>query len=252
MPTDDSRPAALTGWLAYWRAMQRWHRYEVSGLEHLRGPTAKLIVGYHGRPIAHDLCMLTVRLYDELGYLPHGVAHSAFEHGPGGKILRDLGFVAGDGPGLAAAVQRGEHVLVAPGGTQEGCRTWRDRYTLDWGHRSGYVRLALRYRLPVVPVAAWGSDDAYLGLNNGAAWGKRLHLPAKLPAWLGIGPLGLWPLSPPFPVRIHQRVGKPLDLWQTTQSAGNDVDRERLAHQQVQAAVQALLLDLRRQYGTTT
>ena len=54
-------------WLGYWRALQRYHRYTVNGLEHLDGSRAALIVGYHGRPFAYDMCMLTVALYDRLG-----------------------------------------------------------------------------------------------------------------------------------------------------------------------------------------
>src|SRR5262249_12361884 len=54
-----SRPLPLRLWLAYWRLLQRYHRYTVAGLEHLDGPAA-LVAGYHGRPFAYDMCMLTV------------------------------------------------------------------------------------------------------------------------------------------------------------------------------------------------
>ena len=36
----------------------------------------------------------------------------------------------------------------------------------SWGEGVGYVRLALKYGLPIVPVAAAGADDAYIGLDN--------------------------------------------------------------------------------------
>src|SRR5262249_17262564 len=131
--TVYSRPplvarGARAAWLAYWGALRAYHRYEVEGFEHLEGPAA-LLVGYHGRPIAHDLCMLTVTIHERLGYLPHGVIHAAFGEAP---VLRDvvdgLGFVTGDGPRVAEAVARGEHILVQPGGTREGCRSFRHRY----------------------------------------------------------------------------------------------------------------------------
>lgn len=202
---------ARAAWLGYWRLMRRWHRYEVSGLEHLTTGRAALIVGYHGRPIAHDLCMLTVEVHDRLGYLPHGIIHSAFDTRPRLKqAIDDLGFVTGDGPELGAAVARGEHIVVAPGGTREGCRDHRDRYRVAFGRRTGYLRLAARYGLPIVPVAASGVDDAYIGLNDGYALGKRLGAKGNLPIWFGIGPLGLWPLSPPFPTKIRQRIGAPI------------------------------------------
>ena len=55
-----SRHPALLAWLAGWRAMQRYHRYSVEGIDHLDTDDSLLLVAYHGRPIAHDQCMLSV------------------------------------------------------------------------------------------------------------------------------------------------------------------------------------------------
>jgi hypothetical protein len=168
--------------------------------------------------------------------------HGAVEQQRLMKWVSDgLGFVTGDGEAVGEAVRRGELIVVQPGGTREGCRSSRHRYEVDWGERTGYLRLALRHRLPIIPVAAAGVDDGYLGLNDGYAWGKRLGVPHRLPLWLGVGPLGLWPLSPPFPVKITQLIGAPIDL-----EDGGPIDpgdREALlrAHRRVAAAVQALL-----------
>lgn len=194
--------------------------------------------------------MLTVEVHRRLGYLPHGIVHSGLGAGPMAHLLQDLGFVTGVGPELVAAIQRGEHILVAPGGTREGCRSQAERYRVDWGHRHGYLKLAWRHRLPIVPVAAVGVDDAYWGLNNGDRWGRHLHLPLKLPFWLGLGPAGLWPLSPSFPVQIRQQIGAPVLLWAEdppTLTADRQPDRETLQrwHLQMQARVQSMLDNLR-------
>jgi hypothetical protein len=229
-------------WRALWRAARVYHRYEVRGIERLDGLGAALLVGYHGRPIAHDQCMLTVTLEERYGVMPHGVVHGAVETNPLMQwVSDDLGFVTGDGAAVEEAVRRGELIMVQPGGTREGCRSSRHRYEVDWGDRTGYLRLALRYGLPVVPLAASGVDDTYLALNDGYALGKRLHVPGRLPLWLGIGPLGLWPLSPPFPVKIVQHIGEPIDL--TREGPVDPDDRAALLalHRRVAAAVQALL-----------
>jgi len=232
----------LAAWVSFWRLMRRYHRYEVEGIERLLGGRAALIVGYHGRPIAHDLCMLTVELYERLGYMPHAVAHGAAEAQPIMRWVVDgLGFVTGDGPKIAEAVARGEHIIVTPGGIREGCRSFRKRYEVDWGHRTGYLRLALQHRLPIVPVAASGVDDAYIGLNDGYALGKRLGAPQRLPIWLGLGIGGLWPLSLPFPVKIRQRIGEPIDLEADGPIDPRDRDAIGALHQKVKGAVQALL-----------
>lgn len=237
-----SSQIALNGWLAYFRAMRVYHRYEVEGIEVLDRPGAALIVGYHGKPWAYDMCMLTVSIYERLGYMPHGITHAAIAKAPLTKWLVDgLGFVAGDGDDLAAAAARGEHILVQPGGTREGYRSSLHRYKVDWGTRTGYLRLALRHGLPIVPVAARGIDDGFLGFNDGYTLAKRLHIPAGIPLWLGFGPLGLFPFSPPFPVKIKQFIGEPIHL--TEEGPVDPADKPALLrlHNRVTAAVQGLL-----------
>jgi hypothetical protein len=135
-------------------------------------------------------------------------------------------------------VAQGEHLLVQPGGTREGCRSFRQRYEVDWGDRVGYLRLALRHRLPIIPIAASGVDDGYIGLNDGYWLGKQVGMPGDLPLWFGIGIVGLWPLSPPFPVKIRQIIGEPIEA----QPIDPD-DREAILalHRRVAGAVQTLL-----------
>jgi hypothetical protein len=245
-PDGVSAPSQLPLrlWLGYWRLFQRYHRYTVEGLEHLDGPRAALIVGYHGRPFAYDMCMLTVALHDRLGYLPHGIVHRGMKDIPLLRWLIDeLGFLTGDGDDIARAVARGEHIQTAPGGAREGCRGLRDRYRVSWGERVGYLRLALRHNLSIVPVAAAGADDAYLGLNDADWLGRRLGLPRDwtwLP-WLGFGPLGPYPLSLPFPVRMRQLVGAPIDPRGDGDIALDDRPGLLRLHDRVQRAVQDLL-----------
>lgn len=229
----------LAGWLAFWGALRRYHRYEVQGIEHLTTGRPVLIVGYHGRPLAHDLCMLTVEVFERLGYLPHGVAHGGFEHIPRGpRILGELGFVTADSGSLSAAIERGEHILVAPGGTREGCRPFWRRYHVDWGPRYGYLQLARRYGLPVVPVAASGSDSAYLQLVDGHRWGRKLRLPARLPLVVSVGLGGLWPLAAPLPVKVRQWIGAPIDVGRQGDGLDDDSDALAALHRDVQHALQ--------------
>ena len=237
----------LRAWLGLFGAMRAYHRYTIEGLSRiLELERPALLVAYHGRPIAYDLGMLGVTLHERLGYLPHGFVHGAVSQQPAMKWVADgLGFVTSDGPAVAEAVRRGEHLCVQPGGTREGCRSFRHRYELDWGDRTGYLALALRYGLPIVPIAAAGIDDGYIGLNDGYALGKRLGAPGKLPLWLGIGLFGPFPFAPPLPVKITQLIGAPIDLL-----ANGPVDRgDRAAllglHATVKGAVQALLTQAR-------
>lgn len=232
----------LSAWLLAFRLARAYHRYEVIGFEHISRPGAALLVGYHGRPVAYDLCMLLVTAYERLGYMPHGIVHGAVDHQPIMKWVCDgLGFITGDGAAVEEAVRRGEHIIVQPGGTREGCRSFRHRYEVSWGDRVGYLKLAIRHRLPIVPIAAQGIDDGYIGLNDGYALGKRLGVPLRLPLWFGVGPLGLWPFSPPFPVKIRQFIGEPIDPFADVSFDPADNAAILALHRRVQGAVQAIL-----------
>jgi hypothetical protein len=229
---------ARRAWLGYWDLMARYHRYEVVGLHHLEGCRPALIVGYHGRPIARDLCMLQSVLHKRDGRFPRAVMHESAKELPVAKhLVEGMQFLSGEGPEMDAAVAAGEHVLVTPGGTREGCRSHRHHHRVEWGRRAGYLRLALRHRLPIIPAAAHGVDDTYFGLNDGYAWGKRVGMPGKMPLWFGVGPLGLWPVSPPFPVKLTTFLGAPMRF----DVDPDDAQGVQRADHEVRAAVQRLL-----------
>jgi len=239
--------AQLAIWLPYWRLWMAYLRYSVVGLEHLDGPRAKMVAGYHARGIAWDMCMINIALYDRLHYMPHSMLHRAVHFVPFWHWLADgLGFFISDGPDLAAAVARGEHVIITPGGADEGCRRWDESYKVNW-RSTGYLKLAIKYDMPVVPVGAAGGDGTYFGLNTGPAFGRWLGLPPDLAylAWTGIGPLGLYPYSPPWPVRLFQIVGEPIDPRAEGVTSVRDKDGIRRLHERITARVQSLIDEAR-------
>ena len=222
--------------------MRHYHRYEVVGAHHLDRVGPALIVGYHGRPGARDLCMLQTYLLERNGVATHAVAHEVSWNIPGLRAAAEgMGFLPGDGPEMAEAVRRGGKIIVTPGGTREGSRSYRDKYRVDWGERTGYLKIALRHRLPIIPTAASGADDAFVSLVDGYQLGKRLRLSPHVPLWFGVGIGGVWPAALPFPVKVTQHVGAPIDL-----RARLDLDpRDRSSlledHRRVAQAVQDLL-----------
>ena len=238
--TAHGLPLAL--WLNYWRMRMWYHRYEVHGLEHLAGPGAALVVGYHGRPTAYDMCMLSVAIHQRDGYLPHGIFHKTLGKTPGwGWLIDGLGGLCGDDERLAEVVARGEHIITVPGGTREAYRSFRQRYRVDWGQRTGYLRFAIKYGLPIVPVGASGVDDVHIGLNDGYRLGKRVGMPAGIPLWLGFGPTGVFPFTVAFPVKIRQVIGPAMMATADGSLDPQDPDALLGAHEQVKAAVQGLI-----------
>ena len=199
--------------ILYTRFLLRYHRFSVTGLDHVLDDGAKLIAGYHGRGLPMDLAMVGYEIYRRKGYFPHAVMHRRLWQIP---VVRDVvdgwGAVPSEVPKLAEAIARGESFLVAPGGTREAFRRFDVRYQVNFGRRRGYLRMALQHGLPIVPVASWGVDDRYLGLVDGHALADRLGMPSDSLIWLGIGLGGVFPLALPFPVRIHTVIGAPIDV----------------------------------------
>lgn len=201
--------------LATFRLWTQYFRYELEGFEIIESAEPSLIVAYHGGPWTFDLFMLATRMHDELGYFPRAVWHPLWWRVPG---VRDAVVELGGIPGrpsddeMADLRARGQHLVIAPGGTREGLRPFWRRGHVDFGGRRGYLRLAHAHDLPIIPVVASGLDETFVGLNDGHAWSKRLFGQERIPVWLGLGLGGLWPLALPFPVKIRQRVGEPIEV----------------------------------------
>lgn len=212
--------------LATFRLWSRYFRFETEGFDVLVEAEPSLIVGYHGGPWTFDLWMMGARMYDELGYFPRAYWHRIWWRFP---ALRDVVVELGGLPGpptdadIIGIKSRGEHLVMAPGGTGEALRPFWKQHRVDFGRRRGYLRLAFEHDLPIIPVVATGLDETFLGLNNG-------------PAWLGLGLCGVWPFALPFPVKIRQRIGAPIRL-------GNRSLEE--AHAQVTTTMQSMLDALR-------
>ena len=227
--------------LATFRLWSRYFRYEVDGFDVLAATEPSLIVAYHGGPWTFDLWMLAARMYDELGYFPRASWHRVWWRVPGVReAVAELGGLPG--PPTAADVlelkSRGEHLVMAPGGTREGLRPFWRRHRVDFGSRRGYLRLAYAHRLPIIPVVASGLDETFLGLNDGHAVSRRLAGRYGVPAWFAVGLGGPWPFALPFPVRIRQRIGAPIRL-------GDETTLEE-AHVRVTTTLQSMLDALRR------
>ncbi len=122
-----------------------------------------------------------------------------------------------DGRGIAAV--SGKKVFVFPGGNLEAFRPYRDRYKITFGGKKGFIRLALRERVPIIPVVLVGGHETFFVLHNGEALAKLLRLKKLvrsetcalflgLPWGLGFGPI----FHLPLPAKSQVRFLKPISL----------------------------------------
>jgi 1-acyl-sn-glycerol-3-phosphate acyltransferase len=147
-----------------------------------------------------------------------------------GAWLNAAGAVAANRDNARRAVARGASVLVFPGGDLDACKPFRDRYQIDFGRRRGFVRLAIREGLPIVPVVSAGAHESLLLLARGDRFARAVGLDRAFRS--NVFPVGFalpWGLVAgvpyphvPLPVKIHTRILAPLELGLPPEAAGDD------------------------------
>lgn len=143
-------------------------------------------------------------------------------------------------------------MLVYPGGDIDSWRAQRDRDKVVFGPRRGYIRLALREAVPIVPVISAGAHDTWYVLSDGRWLAKLLRVDRKLrlKAWpivLSV-PWGLT-IGPPLPylplrTRIDQEVLEPMHFERTGEEAAADDEYVESCHRRVHGAMQRTLTRL--------
>ena len=227
--------------------IEKYFRAEVSGLEHMpRGPA--LVVGNHNAGITFIEPFFLGHAWnqytngrDNLRFL----AHDAMVALPViGNMLIKLGVVRAAHEAADAVLAAGQKVVVFPGGNYEAFRPFRERFRVDFGGKTGFARLALRHRIPIVPVLSVGGHETFFVLQRGAALARLLGLKKYLrselcPLFLGLPfGIGFGPIFHlPLPAKITVEVGEPM----TFDEYGVDAADDREAAKRVSSAVQARL-----------
>lgn len=124
-----------------------------------RGPA--LLVGNHAL-FGLDSVALTAVLVADGHRPPRFLAEKNLFRLPGVRAtLGALGAVPGLPDDAVALLEAGELVCVYPGGVDDSFKLKAEAYTLKWGERAGFARVALRAGAPIVPVAALGVDELF-------------------------------------------------------------------------------------------
>lgn len=132
------------------------------GIERVPREGAVLLAGNHTIYGLIDIPMLGIELLNGTGRLVRGLGdHNHFAVPIWRDVLRRLGVVRGTRENCAALFEKGEAVLVFPGGGREVMKRKGERYKLVWKERIGFTRLAIQYGVPIVPFASVGVDDMF-------------------------------------------------------------------------------------------
>lgn len=132
------------------------------GLEKIDPAKPTLLVGNHTIYGVLDVPLLIAQIYRERGVLIRTLADHAHYDIPGWRSMLDkVGGVEGTRENCAELMQRGDHVMVFPGGAREVSKRKGEQYQLTWKRRTGFCSMAIEYGYNIVPFAAVGPDDMY-------------------------------------------------------------------------------------------
>jgi len=199
-----------------------WFRPEVRGFDRVPEQGPMLVVGNHsGGQLPPDVPVLLTAWWRERGEEEpiYTLMHSLFLGLPGIGPLMSKGGAIEAGPEAAEAILRSGAILVDyPGGDHEVFRPWQERNTIDFGGRKGFVRLALRTQVPVVPTVSVGAHESLVVLSRGEGLAKLFGLDKRfrvsvLPLVLG-PPFGIVPggiPTVPLPAKITVELLDPID-----------------------------------------
>ncbi|HUB07918.1 MAG TPA: lysophospholipid acyltransferase family protein [Myxococcales bacterium] len=224
--------------------LRRYFRLVADGLEHVpvRGPA--ILVCNHSGVLPYDEVLVEAAVAEL--HPAHRVVRPLTEdfaiHLPfAGSWLNRFGCVRACPENAERLLAAGHVIAVFPEGSRGIGKLYRDRYRLQRFGRGGFVKIALRAQVPIVPMALLGAEEA----NPVIA---RLDLPRSVgvpylpvtPTFPWLGPLGLWPL----PTRLFLRVGAPIELDRKPHDAEDRPLVARLA-EDVRARVQEILDGMR-------
>jgi len=221
---DDRDTDAMRELLpAMWLLASAWFRPDIRGLERVPREGPVLIVGNHtgGASSAEVLIsQLPFSAYFGVERPHYQLAHRMVLNYPVGSLVRGFGTVEADPANAEAALDSGAMVTVFPGGDYEVFRPSWESAKVDFGGRKGFLRLALRKDVPIVPMVTLGGQETALFLSRGerlaqltgAARALRMK---TIPIVIGF-PFGLsiggFPPFVPLPAKVTMELLEPIDL----------------------------------------
>jgi len=237
-----------------------YFRVETDGWHHIPETGKFLLVGSHnGGIVAPDLYMFLVDWLRRFGaYRPiYGLMQpEAFTSPETVASVARLGAVPATFKFATAALSRGAPILVYPGGVDDVYRPYSKRHQIELAGRKGFIKLALRENVPIIPLVSLGAHETLVVLTDCKdlmQWLRKQGIVDSSTAMTRVFPiyLGLpWGLGMgirpnlPLPSKIHTRVCSPIQFQRSGRKAARDRAYVDACYEQVRQHMQASLDDL--------
>ncbi len=213
-----------------------YFRYEVEGCEHIPEEGGALIATPH-TAVTIDGMLLGAEILRRRGRFVRALGdHQLMELPTIGELLTRLGAVDGRRENAMKILREGELCFVMPGGAREAWQPVHKRHRLTWDGHTGFVKVALRAQVPIVPAVTIGAAEAMWLPFHALDWGQRL-LGRR---WPLIPPLGIGLVPVPIPTKWTARIGAPIPVEHPPEAA-DDPQVVQTLHARVRDTVAGML-----------
>jgi len=192
-----ARALTALGWL--------YHHYfdvKISGLEHVPPRGRAMLVGNHSGGIAVDGAMVLASMFFEMNppRLAQGMAEKFINRVPfASQWSNRTGQFTGLPEHAARLLEDERLLMVFPEGARGTAKLYTERYSLvRFG--TGFMRLALQTRTPIVPFAFLGGGEAVPTVINSETLGRLIGAPYV--------PITPYLLPVPLPVHLELHYGE--------------------------------------------
>jgi 1-acyl-sn-glycerol-3-phosphate acyltransferase len=192
---------------------RKYWRVTMTGLEHVPGTGRALLVVNHSGQLPFDGAMLAsgIKLEHPQNRLVRTMFASWFPSLPfAAPLLVKCGQVMATEDNGVRLLENEELVSVFPEGYKGVGKLYKERYQLARFGRGGFIRMALKTRAPILPVAVVGAEETYMSIGKSDVIAKLIGFPyfPITPTFPWLGPFGVIPM----PTKWYIDIGAPIAM----------------------------------------
>jgi 1-acyl-sn-glycerol-3-phosphate acyltransferase len=207
---DVARMFTILGWF-----YRRYFRVSVVGIHHIPPRGRAMLVGNHSGGWALDAMMVLASAFfeKEPPRLAHGMAEKFLNKLPfSSQNMQRMGHLVGLPEHAVRLLEDERLLMVFPEGARGTAKLYKERLSLvKFG--TGFLRLAMQTKTPIIPFGFVGGGDAIPSIFNLYKLGRLFGVP-----YIPVTPYGV---ALPLPVALGVEFGEPI----VVDGTGNESDR---------------------------
>jgi 1-acyl-sn-glycerol-3-phosphate acyltransferase len=227
---------------------EHWFRVEWEGFDRIPTEGGALMVANHAGAIPADAPSIMHGIERDLGRPVYGLADEIFKRVPVVNLAwcRLGGVQAHPDNAYRLLREQQQLVMVFPEGSKGPGKSYSERYQLRRFGRGGFVQIAMRSGVPIIPMSIVGNEETMPILFKLPMLARALGVPyfPVTANMLALGPLGI---VVPFPAKMRIRVLEPVRFDVPPDQPRYSRSRVMDASEQIRQTIQDSLHDMLRQ-----